>query len=404
MNSRYPWQTKASSLLATAAIVAIVSCTSDLDLGRSFDVDAGNGSGTPSFTPGPEAGAGANDASTPIGAGPDQCVDTECPAPFGTCPNSRFKCDIDFQTDDNNCGGCGNVCPVYNGGNGSPQLQMETHCRDGACVIQCSSDYANCNSLVDDGCEVSVKDDPNNCGACGVKCPSGMPCIDGYCGCRAPNTLCQPNDRCVNLANDVFNCGACGNVCDDSGRPAPPDYMSYTCLGSECGKLVCAINRADCNGDLFDGCETLINTTDNCGSCGVACAPGEVCASNSSGKLVCQLLTGDGCPQGQTHCDFTGCVNLLSSPANCGGCKVVCPGVTAAQVHAQPECFSGQCGLTCDTGYGDCDGERTNGCETNLSNDPANCGACGNQCDLSAGQPCVRGVCVTKPCEEGPTK
>ena len=40
-----------------------------------------------------------------------------------------------------------------------------------------------------------------------------------------------------------------------------------------------------------------------------------------------------------------------------------------------------------------------NGCETRLSGDQRNCGACGNACDIARGQPCVAGVCRTKACE-----
>lgn len=36
-------------------------------------------------------------------------------------------------------------------------------------------------------------------------------------------------------------------------------------------------------------------------------------------------------------------------------------------------------GCACATGFGDCDGDPDNGCETDL-NDPDNCGACGNVC------------------------
>ncbi|HMR06175.1 MAG TPA: hypothetical protein PKA88_10360 [Polyangiaceae bacterium] len=37
-------------------------------------------------------------------------------------------------------------------------------------------------------------------------------------------------------------------------------------------------------------------------------------------------------------------------------------------------------GLTCDPGFGDCNGDATDGCETSLSDNDQNCGACGRSC------------------------
>lgn len=38
-------------------------------------------------------------------------------------------------------------------------------------------------------------------------------------------------------------------------------------------------------------------------------------------------------------------------------------------------------GTSCPPGKGDCDGKSSNGCETDIASDPANCGACGASCD-----------------------
>jgi hypothetical protein len=47
-------------------------------------------------------------------------------------------------------------------------------------------------------------------------------------------------------------------------------------------------------------------------------------------------------------------------------------------------------GCACAPGFDNCDGTFSNGCEANLSSDPANCGACGNAC---SGGACVAGAC-----------
>jgi hypothetical protein len=48
------------------------------------------------------------------------------------------------------------------------------------------------------------------------------------------------------------------------------------------------------------------------------------------------------------------------------------------------------------TGYGNCDGAFSNGCETDLLYDPYNCGSCGAQC--SPGSSCVGGQCLPSGC------
>jgi hypothetical protein len=52
-------------------------------------------------------------------------------------------------------------------------------------------------------------------------------------------------------------------------------------------------------------------------------------------------------------------------------------------------------------GFGNCDGESSNGCETNTGTSAANCGACGRAC--GSGQTCADGVCLT-PCASGETR
>ena len=48
-------------------------------------------------------------------------------------------------------------------------------------------------------------------------------------------------------------------------------------------------------------------------------------------------------------------------------------------------------GLMCPGGFADCDGSPANGCEANLSNDLANCGACHQSC--MQGEKCHKGMC-----------
>ena len=53
--------------------------------------------------------------------------------------------------------------------------------------------------------------------------------------------------------------------------------------------------------------------------------------------------------------------------------------------------------LVCPTGRGDCDGDPSNGCETDLTADTSNCRACGHACSSKegvTGAMCVDGRCA----------
>src|SRR5262245_15505 len=50
----------------------------------------------------------------------------------------------------------------------------------------------------------------------------------------------------------------------------------------------------------------------------------------------------------------------------------------------------------CETKHADCDGVRSNGCESNLDTDSQNCGICGTACPSapSAAPACIDGKCT----------
>ena len=90
------------------------------------------------------------------------------------------------------------------------------------------------------------------------------------------------------------------------------------------------------------------------------------------------------------------CRNVATDPANCGGCNNVCP----RRPNANPTCTARMCSIDCLPGSGNCDRNVDNGCETNLTNNVENCGACGNRCTGAGGSvsQCVMGRCVTVTC------
>ena len=55
----------------------------------------------------------------------------------------------------------------------------------------------------------------------------------------------------------------------------------------------------------------------------------------------------------------------------CGGCGHACN-----STNGTASCASGVCGISCSAGFGNCDGNVTNGCETNTQTSTSNCGTC----------------------------
>lgn len=391
------------SLIAAAGAVVVVACSERIDMG-----EVTTGAQVPSFSdPSPDGG----DASADVTITPLACMATECPAPWATCLSEdgpAYKCGTDLTRDPKNCGACGNECLAYK------PIHMTSRCVDGACALECFSeanpfdpvDWRNCNGLVDDGCETNVVSDPKNCGACGNACAPGTECIEGKCGCPPGKIACF--GMCVDPKNDDNHCGGCGNACD----PAPPgacdpmpERAYYGCREGSCGALKCALPSADCNGDVGtttcggNGCEVenIMVDPNNCGACGVKCKVGEECVDEGNGPecaVPCARF-------GKTLCPGPQCVDLLTDVNACGACNAPCRPPGPNQTRA---CVKGVCEYECKAGFADCNGDPSDGCETNLNIHPGNCGACGNACNIAAGQPCVEGKCLTAACDGGVTR
>lgn len=129
-----------------------------------------------------------------------------------------------------------------------------------------------------------------------------------------------------------------------------------------------------CN-DGFKRCGGSCTSTDtdaeNCGDCGVACDPGDVCDEGACASP---------CPGMLTRCGGE-CVDTLTSVLHCGGCNAPCD---EGEVCNGPDL----CGLDCEVGLTDC---GTGVC-VDTTVDAAHCGACNDPCDID--QACEGSVCV----------
>ena len=107
----------------------------------------------------------------------------------------------------------------------------------------------------------------------------GPACPPGFTDCNG-----RPEDGCeVNLSNDVDNCGRCDRACSTA------NVQTRVCSGGNCAP-VCKSGDGDCTTPAVsaadNGCET--GTTQNaqhCGTCGHSCQGGTCAASK------CQVLT-----------------------------------------------------------------------------------------------------------------
>jgi hypothetical protein len=259
------------------------------------------------------------------------------------------------------------------------------------CVLTCPE---VCDGA-DNDCDGTV-DGPGSEISCTVSNATPV-CAGGFCGvgfCNPGFDDCDANpaNGCeANLNSDVGNCGFCGNTC-----PPPPPNTTAICVAGTCGVGACLPGFYDCDANPANGCEVNLNSdVGNCGFCGNVC-PSFPNASSTCTGGICGMGP---CFPGWDNCDgnpANGCeVNIDSDLNNCGSCGNVCsaPGGT-------PVCTGGTCQVaSCDPGLDDCDGNPTNGCETDLLSDAANCGACGNICNLPNAEPsCTGGDCTIAAC------
>src|SRR6185437_2589612 len=105
-------------------------------------------------------------------------------------------------------------------------------CTSGACT--CSEGFADCDGKPETGCEAALDTDDANCGACGNACKNGT-CKAGACACAELFADCDgsPSNGCeTSLADDTKNCGACGHDCLGAtckdGACAPIQIGSFT--------------------------------------------------------------------------------------------------------------------------------------------------------------------------------
>jgi hypothetical protein len=82
-------------------------------------------------------------------------------------------CEVFLRTDPQHCGSCSKACPEL------PHAQVG--CGDTCRIWRCAPGYEDCNAVTGDGCEVALRGDSRNCGACGNRCAAKQRCREGQC-------------------------------------------------------------------------------------------------------------------------------------------------------------------------------------------------------------------------------
>jgi hypothetical protein len=195
----------------------------------------------------------------------------------------------------------------------------------------------------------------------------------------AAGATCGPNEKlcavCVPLGNPLNGCvqGTC-TPC------LLPNAVTDCSNSGACGIAGCNYGYESCDGLVGNGCETEVaSSIDNCGACGQTCV-------NPHGTTVCAAKKClPACDSGYGNCDgngANGCETGLVTATDCGACGLKC--------IAGTYCQTGIC-TACTLGWLDCDLSSANGCEVNGQADPKNCGQCGKVCPT--GFNCMSGIC-----------
>jgi len=207
-------------------------------------------------------------------------------------------------------------------------------------------------------------------------------CVDGFDDCDSNRANGCESD----LSSTTENCGYCGSNCnfDTSG------VNRAFCNNSVCDFDVCLPGHIDCDHYRPSGCEYLEDGY----YCGPSCTFCQATIQNAIPACVSHSVCSIGtCYTDYGDCDFNpanGCEADTRLPPTCGSSCTDCTIPARHVLGAQ--CYSGVCDYSyCQNNYGDCDGNRVNGCETPTTT-VTHCGNCATACGVT--EACVGGICM----------
>lgn len=255
----------------------------------------------------------------------------------------------------------------------------------GAMAAGCGAD----NSLVGGSCGspftqcgvscVDLENDPGNCGACALACPSGVSCIMGQCATGSIDGSTDAAARDAGIASDgairtdatMPEDAPSGDSSDTGGAPTDSGPDRSAPDGS-------APDAAPADGAPSDSAPTDGPAADATTADGTA--PDAAPPDSATDGAVADSTTGDSAPA-EDGAD-SACVVPFDTPAQCGDCTTACG-------DAAPFCAPNGSTFACVPSCApleDCEGT----CVDETS-DALNCGGCGIVCPS---QICVASKCV----------
>jgi hypothetical protein len=319
----------------------------------------------------------------------------------GSCTGSSTACAFPAVTcAAQTCsGGTESLASSCNGA-GACSTQAQTSCNGFACNTTTASCYTSCTG--DGQCGASTPFCNTATKTCQSTAPAGHACsAGGQCGTGncvdsvcCSSASCSANDQCHMPGTCAAGTGVCtyaavgdGTSCNDGNTCTLTD----TCQGGVCTGSTPVTCTA------LDACHMAGSCTPGAGcsnppaTAGTSCIAPNASVAKCDGSGTCNETK---CATGYLDCDgkpSNGCETPYSV-ANCGGCGTACaPKNVAAAVcsPASPSCGYTTCApfTSGDGTYLDCNGNTADGCEV-LPSDYSNCGMCGNNCNLG-GHDCV---------------
>jgi hypothetical protein len=104
------------------------------------------------------------------------CQMGPCDVGYADCDeNQGTGCEVSPANDPDHCGSCNAPCPTY--------PNADSVCSSSTCQMgPCNAGYSDCDVSPVTGCEIHTDGDENNCGGCNNVCPLAFPdCDFGVC-------------------------------------------------------------------------------------------------------------------------------------------------------------------------------------------------------------------------------